>query len=299
MHKIIEKYLDLALIDANGVEIIDSKAHDYITQNYRYLLNSTAINKVLNKVLYPKENGISKEFIIAKLLQNYVYYNYDPTYSFIRFLTDNDMSKILFEVENNERLLRDLIVSYYASFKMTPPNLGPETFDLINKLKCEHKVIFLSDIIRENFELLYNSLLYSAKDSVNAAIIMDKAIFGKAIIAGDEKVESAATFLKAYKGYLARLIISDIYEDLAAQKVEYDLTKPAVRIIAQRIVNNNYDLPTDLEERRLLLNYFAYLCTCEEQRSKNKSMLGKDKEVVLKRINPLWKLDESVIINKR
>lgn len=301
MEKSIELFLNSVLLKANGIDFTGIRnLREYIIQNHKSLLSEKAIKKVQSFIMHESgEDNLTMELIMCRILQNYVFYNFNPEFSFIRYLQNTDINEVIDVVRSHDALFHDLILAYYNSYRIKASTPPKEAIDLIDKIHVSYKVRFLSSLIRENFEILYNTFLYNANDSIKASQLIDLCIYHNIPIFGDKQIESAIAFLRSHKDFLSRLIYSDIYQDLVANNVEHDLNKPAARIIAQAVIDEKFVLPKDLEERRIIFNYFAYLCTCDEQRKSNHGKIPVTKEAVLNKINPLWKLDESDIIIKR
>jgi len=163
----------------------------------------------------------------------------------------------------------------------------------------------LGDLLRESFEIVYNTFLMTGVPTKSVTAAMRAAIFGGMYVLGDKVIENAVQTLIMYRDFLPHLMYADVYEDILALGLEHSYEKVAVRVIDKAIRNNDFIWPKDPEEADVLLNYFAYLCTCEDKRMENRNIIKNsktipdEKKLVVSKINPLWKLDESGIINKR
>lgn len=296
-----EKILNSILLKANGISVDNNQdTHALIAKDFCDLI-SNDILKIVYSVInnWPKNHAIKKEALISHLLKTYILYNYDDKATFIKYLKSSNIQDVIYLFEQNEYIGYELIKCYFGSYVQEKTSISNEAKFLALKYTSDIEVVLLTDLLREKFELLYNTLLINSSNKISVTDVMQKVISREGYVGGRKDIEEAVEFLQKYNTLLIRVMYADIYEDLVAHNVLEHNEKAAVKLINAAIGINKYQMPKNPEDMEVLINYFAYLCTLKEKRVDNRKMLKSENKRVLRQINPLWMLDESGIISKR
>lgn len=299
-----EQFLNNILLQANGVDLKGKGPKAYIVRNYHDLLGEKALKKVYD-ILLKEDKLEDADRAIFCMIRNYIRINYDPEASFIKYLKDAYTENVLYLFRNNKNLGIDLIHTHFLSYTQPSKTLPLEAKSIMQKFDLDTTMIALPNVLRGCFELIYNTLLYAGAPSNIVNAMMREIINGRAILRGNKDIENALVVLREYKEYLPHLMYSDIYEDMLAMGVEHDYEKAAVRVVDAAIRNNDFSWPSDEAERDVIINYFAYLCTCEDKRKENRKKIrnsktiSEEKKETISSINPIWFLDEWDLTHER
>ena len=297
-----EIYVISLIFFACGIEIkeIDNPI-EYLNANYKNMLREDVINYIYENIknIQPP-NKLKSSEVIALLIRKFIMFNYDENNFLIKYLSMNNCTDVYQFFCENYYFAKELITSYYGNLKKISEEKMTPAVGLMAKFDSNFEINVISQMLRDAFHRMYSSLESLAKTmGQTPGNLFLLVLSGYAIIGGNSQMEEDLNLLRAYKPYLFRLIYADVYEDLIATGVFANSDRKISIVVKNAVEKNSYELDLDAEKLDILLGYFNYLAGNQEKRNANRKVVKNKDLDNLKKINPLWILDESDIIKKR
>lgn len=255
--------------------------------------NSCAENYLLNLyVSLAKEKSYDKFRIIYENIMEL--YNKKEQFLFTNIIrTLNFYYAVSFKKEVNENTMYtdfiteedyalDLIINFYSKIiiKDEIMNLADD------KLKeLTYEVRSLNDFLRFTLMEIFSAILYSIQTDHFVEL---ELLLNSDVETSNDIVNKKINILRNYKPYLANIIYTDLYEHLSLESDKYAIeTKNMIKYI---ILNrDNFD--TEVLLRKEILKLYITLNMKNYKRKEAREKFGEEDFALIRRINPLYKLD--------
>lgn len=297
---------DNSFIDEDGNTISDK---DYLISHCDCILNEETFDELYTIIC---DVGDGKEIPLRRFVNffagTYFIYNYyDGSNNLIRFLKSTPIEKIEELFVENYDFGMDMIKSYFyglvdkercsKNIKRMEANGDKKYIDMFFGQAILTNYITLNELLRNVICNLYNFYIKNGSDDISALNLTWEFFTSNFDPLGElDKMGVDTEVKEIYKKYLIGLIYSDLYEDCVNKPIiksdNYeDRMAEVVPIVAVMLGFTN--IPKDEDLRNRMLKHFILLHDELEKRRDNRNKTYKDKRTaVLKKVNPLYQLDE-------
>lgn len=283
--------IDSKKID-NPVEFINGHLHEMLTSDAIYYIWEN-INNV------SKNSKVKVDDIIAFLIRDFIKKTTATDNFLIKYLNDSPKEEVYQFFKENPHFAGELIRSYYTNISKKEKEDFTDNLKLIYKFTPVIKVDYITNMLRASFSRVYELINHLGALPVSPAQTFWLLLRGGAAIGGQKEVDTDVELLKSYEALLFRIMYADVYEYLVSSGIINASEKKITQLVNNAISQNKYNAPKDATDFNLLFSYFGYLAGSPEKRDDIRKNLDKESLEVVKKINPLWIIDESGIINKR
>lgn len=294
---------DSRFIDNEGNQISEL---DYFLKHRKELSDVQLIDAVYTYLISEQDDMLDR--IISYLLSHYYVFNYqNGSNPVIKYLRANDYDAIKEFFYSNYDFGIDLLSCYYknignskgfnANMSNIKENKDEEALKKFERIYSIQSVKSLSTIAREvvinlfNYYINEGASLSDALDGVWAYFLSDIDPLQDL-----QKIGVTDENKFFYKRIMLGYIIGDVYEDVCNYSVikirdEEDRVAQIVPIIITDL--GIPAIPGDRETRNRLLNHFIVLQRLDDKKEENRKATYKSDRInTLKKVNPLYKLDE-------
>ena len=189
-----------------------------------------------------------------------------------------------------EVLIRDFIKNLFVKSDRVVQNY--RNLDLLMKYDSDIKISFITDTIR-NYLACIKSYFRSPKW---AYAFIERNLFFP-ISVKEKSLHEAMSFIKKYYGLTMRVVYADVYEFLLTNGASIKELSDLKGYIERKMASNDYSLSHDYTIENELL-FSAFYAMNDYRRAGNHRYLDKKLISALRKINPLFMLDESGIMLK-
>lgn len=250
--------------------------------------------------------------LIAYIYKNYITYHYhDPKYrEAIQTIAEMRFSILRLQYYENENIAKKMLKCLIHS--LAKPEICNNNLELMKQnneediisnfdSRSRYVILSLNEFLRNLFNQYFNRLVctkHSLKDAIMEAIIW--LFNADDVLDTFKKMKLSNKEILAYKKYLRKLIIADIYEDAMNNPDCYvddcQEHKNAERVavsLSIYAVSCNKDLSDYTKEQIMYMIYHYIKLTQDEVKiiSNRMSSIDNDYLKILKKYNPIFMLD--------
>lgn len=289
---------------------VDNEGHEIQELDYFFRHRDELITPHLMDAIYAyliEDKSPTSDNIINHLLSHYYVYNYgNGSNPVIKYLRNTDLKGIKELLYTNPDFGMDLVTSYFRHFgnvknydtamESIRQNKDEETLDKFN-INNIISVKTLSEISREVVTNLFDYYISIGTPLSDALDLVWEYFISDVDPLNDlEKIGITGKERFFYKRLILGTIIGDVYEDICNKPViqernEKDYEARIIPIILTDI--GIPAIPGDKEIRHRVLNHFIVLQRLDDKKKDNrKATYAQDRIQALKKVNPLYKIDE-------
>ena len=292
--------------EKDGSEIDDKI---FFFRNKDILLDKQLIDAIYVYLISNTDNGLQIDRIISYLVNNYFIHNYNNGNNpVIKYFKSNDYAAIKQFFMENYDFGMDLLMSYFRNLGNTErymENLNQVRNNGDSKELVKYSNIFsivnvktMSVMARNVITNLYDYYLSMGATPTQAL----NGVWAYFINGYDPLNELEdqygidERYLFFYKRIMLGFIIGDVYEDVCNSPLlkirsEEDRLAQVVPVLLTSI--GIVAIPGEEETRNKMLNHFIVLQKLDEKKRENRDATYRDDRITaLRKINPLYKLDE-------
>ena len=294
----MEEYLLKVILKSNGIDIESCSLSEAVSSLSLILTDEKHLNQcvilVQKELLHLSENADNKDFytnLLLFLIRNYIIYTNDVNDDIIKILKSITREVVFEMFTSNKVFLKGFIKAFIqrALAKREIFIKNEENIPLLMEYDDGIKVDFLNDYLRS---ILKRARMLFSNDDETIEFI-EHAFTSKPSSENAELVE-VANLLRKYNNLLMRVIYTDVYEYLLTFNIVNPQVQNVMRFIENKVSRNDYklDVNFDLETRQILA---CYLSLTPEKRKSNHTSLTTDDIEYLRRINPLFMIENDDI----
>ena len=301
MKNLEETYLIDLIIKAKSDHFSTADSpKEYIKINYNDLLDVQTIEYIYRNICQiSMESSVNSDRLIKLLIRRYIMFNYNESNPLIKYLNYTSPEEVLTFFRENEYFAIELIINYFAYLDRKPSDKYGPWYGLCNKFDDSVTYTFLADMLRSSFGRFYDLMEMVGRGmNIPAGQVFLMTINEQLTFSGDKTVSEDFVKLKGAFPYLIKLMYADVYEDLVASGLINNSGKKIVQMVKSAIESGEYVIPTSTFDANLLFGHFAYLAKQKDKRIDNRRAQTKESIENIRKINPLWALDDSEIIKR-
>lgn len=255
----------------------NSYAENYLLNLYVSLAKERSYDKF--KIIYENIMELynkKEQFLFTNIIRTLNFYY---AVSFKKEVNENTMYT---DFLTDEDYALDLIINFYSKIiiKDEIMNLADD------KLKeLTYEVRSLNDFLRFTLMEIFSAILYSIQ--TDPFVELEKFL-NSDVETSNDIVNREINILRNYKPYLANIIYTDLYEHLSLESDKYAIeTKNMIKYI---ILNrDNFD--SEVLLRKEILKLYITLNMKNYKRKEAREKFSEDDFALIRKINPLYKLD--------
>lgn len=186
------------------------------------------------------------------------------------------------EFLNNEEEALDLIINFYSKII-----IKDKIMDLAsdNLKELTYEVRSLNDFLRFTLMEVFSAILHSIQTD---PFIELEQFLNSDVETSNDIVNEKINILRNYKPYLANIIYSDLFEHLSLSN---DKEIVEIKNMIKYIILNRDNFETEVLLRKEILKLYITLNMKNYKRKEARKKFSEEDFSLIRRINPLYKLD--------
>ena len=299
MNRMEDLMLLMLLFEANDLDISEYEDYiSYIEENLYDLFNHEIADYIKNNLLMVA--GDQKHYldIIKYLCMRYLMFN-DKESGTCKFLRTCSVDEAIYLFETNDHFAYVLIKNYFDTFNQEETFEKDDEIAIRTKYDSTVSVKTLSQMIRDSIEIIYSLFDNIPGKPLNPDDGLLAITAGFAVLNGTNEVfVNAADILRKYEKFVPRVVYGDVCACINSKNERKQAKSRVHQLVRNAIISEDYMWPEDIEDCYELLKYYRYANFIRNEKGYQSRLSSKNLAKVRK-INPLWILDDSGYFNKR